>query len=78
MDIILLENVQGLGDAGDVVTVKPGYARNKLIPNGVALRASKRNLAVAEERKGVVNMRKNRESEADFNLVDKLSKTITS
>ena len=75
MDIILLENVQGLGDAGDVVTVKPGYARNKLIPNGVALRASKRNLAVAEERKRVVNMRKNRESEADFNLVDKLSKT---
>ena len=75
MDIILLENVQGLGDAGDVVTVKPGYARNKLIPDGVALRASKRNLAVADERKRVVKMRENRESEAYFNLSNKISKT---
>ena len=74
MDVILLEDVQGLGDAGDVVTVKPGFARNKLIPDGVALRASKRNLAVAEERKRVSKMRKDRESEADYNLVDKLSK----
>lgn len=75
MDVILLEDVQGLGDAGDVVVVKPGFARNKLIPDGVALRASKRNLAVAEERKRVSKMRKDRESEADYNLVDKLSKT---
>ena len=75
MDVILLEDVQGLGDAGDVVAVKPGFARNKLIPDGVALRASKRNLAVAEERKRVSKMRKDRESEADYNLVDKLSKT---
>ena len=75
MDVILLEDVQGLGDAGDVVVVKPGFARNKLIPDGVALRASKRNLAVAEERKRVSKMRRDRESEADYNLVDKLSKT---
>ena len=75
MDIILLENVQGLGDAGDVVTVKPGYARNKLIPDGVALRASKRNLAVADERKRVVKMRENRESEAYLSLSNKISKT---
>ena len=75
MDVILLEDVQGLGDAGDVVVVKPGFARNKLIPDGVALRASKRNLAVAEEQKKVSKMRKDRESEADYNLVDKLSKT---
>ena len=75
MDVILLEDVQGLGDVGDVVAVKPGFARNKLIPDGVALRASKRNLAVAEERKRVSKMRKDRESEADYNLVDKLSKT---
>ena len=75
MDVILLEDVQGLGDAGDVVVVKPGFARNKLIPDGVALRASKRNLAVAEERKRVSKMRKDRESEADYNLVDTLSKT---
>ena len=46
MDVILLQDVQGLGDAGDVVAGKPGFARNKLIPDGVALRASKRNLSL--------------------------------
>ena len=38
MEIILLKNYEGLGEAGDVVSVKPGFARNKLIPEGVALR----------------------------------------
>ena len=75
MDIILLKNVKGLGDAGDVVSVKPGYARNKLIPDGVALRASKRNLAVSEERKRIVKLKENRESEAYHSLINKLSKT---
>jgi len=53
MDIILLQDIENVGQAGDVVNVKPGFARNKLIPDGLALRASKRNLAVAEERKRV-------------------------
>lgn len=75
MDIILLKDVKGLGDAGDLVSVKPGYARNKLIPDGVALRASKRNMAVAEERKRVAEIRKDRESEAYLSLTKKLSKT---
>ena len=51
MEIILLKNYEGLGEAGDVVSVKPGFARNKLIPEGVALRASKRNMAIAQEKK---------------------------
>jgi large subunit ribosomal protein L9 len=44
MQIILLERVEKLGMLGDVVTVKPGYARNFLLPTGKALRASKANL----------------------------------
>ncbi len=44
MEIILLERVEKLGKLGDVVTVKPGYARNFLLPSGKALRASKANL----------------------------------
>ena len=44
MQIILLERVEKLGQIGEVVTVKPGYARNFLLPNGKALRASKANL----------------------------------
>ena len=50
MEIILLKNYEGLGEAGDIVSVKPGFARNKLIPE-VALRASKRNMAIAQEKK---------------------------
>ena len=44
MQIILLERVEKLGKLGDVVTVKPGYARNYLLPAGKALRANKENL----------------------------------
>ena len=44
MQIILLERVEKLGKLGDVVTVKPGYARNYLLPTGKALRANKLNL----------------------------------
>ena len=44
MQIILLERVEKLGKLGDVVNVKPGYARNYLLPTGKALRANKGNL----------------------------------
>ena len=51
MQIILLERVEKLGHMGDVVTVKPGYARNFLLPRGKALRANKANLAKFEAEK---------------------------
>ena len=75
MDIILLQDIENVGQAGDVVNVKPGFARNKLIPDGLALRASKRNLAVAEERKRVNENKKAREIATNQLLANKLSKT---
>jgi len=48
MDIILLERVEKLGAIGDVVSVKNGYARNFLLPNGKALRANDANKKVFE------------------------------
>lgn len=51
MQIILLERVEKLGHMGDVVTVKPGYARNFLLPRGKALRANKANMAKFEAEK---------------------------
>ncbi len=45
MEIILLERVEKLGQMGDVVNVKPGYARNFLLPQGKAMRSNKVNLA---------------------------------
>ena len=40
MDVILLENIQNLGSLGDLVSVKPGYARNYLVPYGKAVWAT--------------------------------------
>lgn len=51
MNIILLERVVNLGDLGDEVAVKSGFARNFLIPKGKAVRASKENRAVFEARR---------------------------
>ena len=51
MEIILLERVEKLGQMGDVVKVKPGYARNFLLPQGKALRANKLNLEKFETEK---------------------------
>ncbi|QSI75865.1 MULTISPECIES: 50S ribosomal protein L9 [Niveibacterium] len=51
MQIILLEKVINLGNLGDVVKVKDGYARNFLIPNGKAKRATADNLAAFEAKR---------------------------
>ena len=51
MEIVLLERVEKLGQMGDVVKVKNGYARNFLLPQGKALRASKANLEIFEKQR---------------------------
>ena len=64
--VILLERVENLGSMGDVVTVKPGYARNYLLPQSKALRATKENVAYFEAQKASlqkVNAEKKAEAE---------------
>ena len=51
MEVILQQDVENLGTIGDVVKVKPGYARNYLFPRGLALEADAKNLAMLEHRK---------------------------
>ena len=51
MDLILLEKVVNLGNLGDKVTVKPGYGRNFLVPQGKAVPATAANLAGFEARR---------------------------
>ena len=51
MEIILLEHVEKLGKMGDIVNVKSGYARNYLLPQNKALRATDANKAVFEKQK---------------------------
>ena len=57
MEIVLLERVEKLGQIGDVVKVKPGYARNFLLPQGKALRANKQNLAKFEAERSAIEAR---------------------
>ena len=75
MEIILLTDINNLGESGDIISVKSGFARNKLIPQGLALRASKKNIAIASERKKSLAAKKDRENQSMKILADKLGKT---
>ena len=59
MKIILTTNIKKLGKIGDIVSVKPGYARNFLFPNNMALRDNKKNIEYYEKIKD--EMKKNEE-----------------
>lgn len=78
MQVILLERVAKLGQMGDVVKVKPGYARNFLLPRKKALRATKENIAYFEtqrKRLEATNLERKQEAEKvaekmkDFSVV---------
>ncbi|MBD8872902.1 50S ribosomal protein L9 [Rhodanobacter sp. DHB23] len=66
MELILLQKVRNLGDLGDKVSVKPGYGRNFLIPQGKAVRVNAANLAAFEQRRAEYEARaKNMLGEAE-------------
>jgi len=72
MDVILLERVAKLGQMGEIVTVKDGYARNFLLPQKKALRANEVNKAAFEEQKAQLEAR-NLETKAEAaSLAEKL------
>lgn len=76
MDVILLERVEKLGQMGDVVSVKPGYARNYLLPRRKALRATKHNLEFFEGRRSQLeadNLQRKSEAESVAKKVDGLT-----
>ena len=74
MEVILLKDIEGLGASGEIVRVKPGYARNYLFPRGIALRSSKKNRAVAEERKRNKELKSKRLNKANESLANKINK----
>lgn len=57
MEVILLDKVENLGGIGDKVKVKPGYARNYLLPQGKATRATAENIAEFEARRAELEAR---------------------
>lgn len=72
MKVILKENVETLGQIGDVVKVAPGYARNYLLPKNFAIEATEKNAKALEHTKRQMAYKKNKALEAAKNLVAKL------
>jgi large subunit ribosomal protein L9 len=78
MEIILLERVEKLGQIGDVVTVKDGFARNFLLPNKKALRSNNANRKVFEANKArIVAENETRKAEAQTASKDVDGKSVT-
>lgn len=76
MELILLQRVEKLGKMGDIVSVRPGYARNFLLPKKVALRATKENISHFEKEKEAlekINLKHKDEAEV---LAKRLEGTI--
>ena len=73
MQVILLERVAKLGQMGEVVDVKPGYARNFLLPQGKALSASKANIDAFEDQKAQLEARNLETKKEAEQLADKLN-----
>lgn len=71
-ELILREDVENLGSAGDVVDVAPGYARNYLLPQGLALEASEGNLKRLEEERRRARRAEEREIAAAEELAAEL------
>ena len=76
MNVILLERVNNLGDLGDEVAVKPGFARNYLIPNSKAVQANKANRAYFEERRADLEKAANEKLTEAQARAEKLSETV--
>ncbi|MBM3324341.1 MAG: 50S ribosomal protein L9, partial [Calditrichaeota bacterium] len=72
MQIILRKDVEKLGKIGEVVEVKPGYARNFLIPRGLAYAATKSNLARLTEERRALHQRGLKERRVAGDLAAKL------
>ena len=76
MQIILLERIEKLGQMGDLVNVKPGYARNYLLPQGKALRANKANMERFESERAqreADNLTERSEAETEAKKMDGLA-----
>lgn len=72
MKVILQENLENLGQIGDIVKVAPGYARNYLLPKGYAIEATEKNAKALEHAKRQLAYKKNKALESAKNLIAKL------
>ena len=73
MKVILTENIMPLGQIGQVVNVAPGYARNYLLPQGLALEATGKNVGELEHRKRVLARKREQVHQEMLSLAEKLN-----
>jgi large subunit ribosomal protein L9 len=73
MEVILQEDVVNLGATGDVVKVRDGYARNYLVPRGLAVEANRRNIRVLEHQKRLAAAKRDREQRQAQALGERLA-----
>jgi len=73
MEVILREDVPNLGGIGDVVKVKPGFARNYLLPRGLAVIADRRNVRVLEHQKRLAAAKRERDRRQAETVAQRLS-----
>lgn len=73
MELILKQTISTLGQEGDIVTVKPGYGRNYLLPQGKAVLATPANKAILEQNKADIIARR----DAERKIAEELSKKIS-
>jgi large subunit ribosomal protein L9 len=78
MQVILRDDLDNLGKSGEVVNVKPGYARNYLLPRGLAIRATAGDIARVEHEKRVIAARTAKLAKAAQAEADKLSQVSVS
>ncbi|GAB4223478.1 MAG: 50S ribosomal protein L9 [Francisella sp.] len=76
MQVILKEKVENLGVLGDIVNVKPGYARNFLIPFGKAVQATKENLKIFEAQKAELEKAEKARFEAALEIADAIKDKV--
>jgi large subunit ribosomal protein L9 len=73
VELLLLDNVGSLGIVGDVVRVKPGYARNYLLPRGLAAQPTQKQIEALAERRRQVQEELERQRAEQATLIEKLS-----
>jgi large subunit ribosomal protein L9 len=78
MELILREDVPGLGIIGEIVKVRPGYARNYLLPRGLAVPADRRNLKQLEHQKRIIAAKKAKERGTHEDAAQRLGKLALS
>ena len=73
MNVILTEDIQSLGRIGEVVKVAPGYARNYLLPKGLALTATGRNVNELDHRKRILAQKREKVRQQRLSVAEKLN-----